>query len=46
MYCYYKRSVALPRGARVGLQYVIVVFPDHAYFLLIYHPVSKIKTLN
>ena len=29
----------------VGLQYMIVIFPDHTHFLLIYHLVSKIKTL-
>ena len=31
MYCYYKFSVALPDVPWVGLQYVIVVFPDHTY---------------
>ena len=29
MYCYYKWSVTLPHG----LQYAIVVFPDHALLL-------------
>ena len=30
---YYKCSVALPHGAWVGLQFVIVVFPDHTHLL-------------
>ena len=36
--------LAVPRGC---LQFVIVVFPDHTHllFLLIYHQVSKIRTL-
>ena len=33
MYCYYKYSVALPHGAMVGLQCVIVIFPDHTHLL-------------
>ena len=33
MYCYYKCSVAIPHGPWVGLQYVIVVFPDHTHLL-------------
>ena len=28
-------SVALPHGAGVGLQCLIVVFPDHNYFLVL-----------
>ena len=31
MYCYYKCPVGLPRGAMVGMQCVIVVFPDHTH---------------
>ena len=31
MYCYYKCSVALPRVPQVGLQCVIVVFPNHTH---------------
>ena len=36
--------LAVPRGC---LRFVIVVFPDHTHllFLLIYHKVSKIRTL-
>ena len=35
MYCYYKCSVALfVKVPWVGLQCVIVVFPDHTQFLL------------
>ena len=47
MYSYYTCSVALPRGAMVGLQCVIVVFPDHTHFLgkrlteVIYHGTWK-----
>ena len=37
MYCYYKCSVALPW---VGLQYVIVVFPDHTHLLFILNGVT------
>ena len=33
MYCDCLCSVALPYGAVGGLQYVIVVFPDHTYLL-------------
>ena len=33
MYFYYRCAVALPRGAVVGLQCVIVVFPDHTHLL-------------
>ena len=38
MYCNYKCYVALPHGSVVGLQCVIVVFPDHTHllFLLIF----------
>ena len=35
MSCYCKCPVALPHGAWVGLQFVIVVFPDHTHFLRI-----------
>ena len=35
MSCNYKCHVALPRGATVGLQFVIVVFPDHTHLLFI-----------
>ena len=33
MYCYYKCYVALPLWSWVGLQCVIVVFPDHTRLL-------------
>ena len=33
MSCLCKCHVALPNGAGVGLQFVIVVFLDHTYFL-------------
>ena len=33
MYCYYKRSVTLPHDPWVGLQCVIVVFPNHTHLL-------------
>ena len=33
MYGYYKCSVALPHGAVVSLQYVIVVYPHHTHLL-------------
>ena len=33
MYCYYNCSVALLTVLWVGLQYVIVVFPDHTHIL-------------
>ena len=33
---YCKCSVALPQAARVGLQCVIVVFPDYTHLLFIY----------
>ena len=42
MYCltgvffYYKCSVAHPHGAVVGLQCVIVVFPDPTHLLFVY----------
>ena len=32
VYCYYKCSVALPHC--IGLQYMIVVVPDHSHLLL------------
>ena len=35
MYCYYKCSVALPRGA-VCWSAVIVVFPYHTHLLFMY----------
>ena len=35
MYCYCKCYVALPQGAVVGLQYVIVVFPYHTHLLFV-----------
>ena len=31
LYCYCNCSVALPHGAWVSLQYVIMVFPDHIH---------------
>ena len=40
MYCYYKCSEVLPPGAIVGLQCVIVVFPDHTQ--LIFSDLKKI----
>ena len=36
MYCYYKCSVALSEDAVVGLQCVIVVFPDHTHLLFVF----------
>ena len=35
MYCYYKYSLALPQGTWVGLQCVIVAFPDHAHLIYV-----------
>ena len=46
MYCYYKGSVALPHGAWVGLQCVIVVFPDHTHLLLIIANIEGIILVN
>ena len=34
MSCDYKGSVALPRGAWVGLRTVVVVFPSYIHLLL------------
>ena len=45
MYCYYKCSVALPQGVWVGLQCVIVVFPDHTH-LLFFIPMAFLELLN
>ena len=44
MSCYCKRPVALPRGAWVGLQFVIVVFPDHIH--LLFDARTKMKTIQ
>ena len=41
MYCYCKCYVDLPHGARIGLQCVIVVFPDHTHCLIYLEPENK-----
>ena len=41
MFCYCKCFVALPHGAVVILQCVIVVFPDHTH-LLYQHSISSL----
>ena len=46
MFCYSRYSVALHHSVVVGLQYVIVVFPDHTQLLFVLIYLKKYVTHN